>query len=213
MKKCKDCNFTYYRSLSKTRPAGPFILGPEGGIDINLQKYFKLCWKKQLSWKSNGNFQENRRKPTFWPIWALLRPKKGPKIWPTWTIFHAHLEVASICLLIKFHGLTLITFWENGPQSQFMWKAFFSLFFLGPLKLPENAHLRAYICKLQKNFLGRTPRPPYVTWRLESPPTHSTHAVLQHIASLYAVMSHKKIFSKKKKFINTNLWLETWLQL
>ena len=92
-----------------------------------------------------------------------------PAAYGQWSVFDHSGDNQSAVLGTRY-GI----WWPWYPN--FCEKLFFSLFPWGPIKLIENALLRAYICK---SFLGRTPR--ISTCAMESPPAPSTHAVLRHI--------------------------------
>ena len=80
--------------------------------------------------------------------------------------------------------------------SQFLWKAFFSLFFLSGLyncpKMPFSGLMFA------KNSWGRTPRPPPAEGKALPYPPHIPHCGASwYDASLRAILSHTKIFREK----------------
>ena len=58
---------------------------------------------KQFSYESSGDFLQNRRKSSFWPISTLLGLKEVTKICPLGPLFCTFLKVVPVNLENKFH--------------------------------------------------------------------------------------------------------------
>ena len=93
---------TFWENVEKPPklPIWPILVikNPWKNLNTYTNKTSSNVLINKVSCDSGENFQENRRKPTYWHISALFGAKKGPKIWPTEVIFHIHLKVPTICL-------------------------------------------------------------------------------------------------------------------
>ena len=112
---------------------GPKWHGNLGLWGLSFHTSKSSCNGLKIKFRVNVNpvetLPENSRKPTFWPILAEFRFKKGPKIWPTGAIFsHTHLKVSTECLKNKFHGRTFKNFlrkwWKKNLQKSQFWHIF-----------------------------------------------------------------------------------------